>query len=205
MSTIKSEEGKNGLPSKSYPTGYTSKVSIPLPSDDESKRVMGASFNSDTTLNVIRMFSGTADMYTGAAGLISAVFHAEGIDPRVREIITLRSAKILNCPYQWQANVKFAGNVGISDDEISAVTVDGPVTGINPEYVLLCRAIDEMCTTGTLTDPTLTEMMKRYDVTHCRKVILIISWFNLVPRFLNTCRVPLETTDKIGGGRSAPL
>jgi hypothetical protein len=27
-------------------------------------------------------------------------------------------------------------------------------------------------------------------------------WFNLLSRFLNGCRVPLETTDKIGTGTS---
>jgi hypothetical protein len=30
----------------------------------------------------------------------------------------------------------------------------------------------------------------------------MIAWFNLLSRFLNGCRVPLETTDKIGAGTS---
>jgi alkylhydroperoxidase family enzyme len=99
---------------------------------------------------VIKMFAGTGDMYAAAVGLVNAVFQAEGIDPRAREIIILRSAKILNSPYEWQPNVKFASNVGLSDDEINAVTADGPVTGVNPGYVPLCKATDEMSSTGTL-------------------------------------------------------
>jgi hypothetical protein len=34
--------------------------------------------------------------------------------------------------------------------------------------------------------------------------VLLIAWFNLLSRFLNGCRVPLETTDKIGH-RTAPI
>lgn len=189
--------------SEMYQTEYTSKVAVPLPSDDEAKKVIGGSFNPDT-LNVIKMFSGTGDMYSASVGFVNAVFQAEGINLKAREMIILRSAKILNSPYEWQANVVFARNVGLSEDEINAVASDGPVTGINPEYVLLCKATDEMTKTGTLTDATLTEMMKRYDVTHCRKYILIIAWFNLLPRFLNACRVPMETTDKVGN-KTGPL
>ena len=111
---------------------------------------------------------------------------------------------MLNCPYEWQANAVFAHNVGLSDAEIAAASADGPVSGIDPEYVLLCRATDELSTTGTLTDATLAEMLKRYEVTVCRKLNLMIAWFNLLPRFLNACRVPLETTDKVGDRSSPP-
>jgi hypothetical protein len=32
----------------------------------------------------------------------------------------------------------------------------------------------------------------------------MVLWFNLLSRFLNGCRVPLETTDKVGA-RTSPL
>jgi hypothetical protein len=188
----------------SGPPSYTSKVSVPLPSEDEIRKVIGSSYDPKTTLNVIQMFAGMGDLYAATVALVNAVFVAKGISPRAREMIILRSAKVLNSPYEWQANVVFARNVGLSEVEITAVSSDGPVSGVDPEYVLLCKATDEMSTTGTLTDATLSEMLKRYDLTTCRKFNLIIAWFNLLPRFLNACRVPLETTDKVGG-RSSPL
>jgi alkylhydroperoxidase family enzyme len=202
LEKLVSSEQKTGQ-SSGYPTHYTSKVSMPLPSDAEVKRVMGDSINPDT-LNVIKMFSGCGDMYAATVGFVNSVFTAEGINLRAREMIILRSAKILNSPYEWQANVQFARNVGLTDLEINAVKSDGPVVGIDPEYALLCKATDEMTFSGTLTDATLTEMMKRYDEVHCRKYILFIAWFNLLPRFLNACRVPLETSDKVGN-KTGPL
>jgi alkylhydroperoxidase family enzyme len=180
----------------------TSKVSIPLPSDEAVRRIMGKSYSPEKTLNVIKMFAGTEDMFEATIGLVKAIFKAEGIEPKTREMIILRAAKVLDAPYEWQANTQMARNTGLSSKEIDAAATDGPVTGINPEYVLVCQATDELSKTGTLRDETLSELLDKYGDTISRKIVLMIAWFNLLSRFLNGCRVPLETTDKIGTGTS---
>ena len=184
------------------PAHYTSKVSIPLPSDEAVRRIIGNSYNPERTLNVIKMFAGTEDMFEATIGLVKAIFKAQGIDPKTREMIILRAAKVLNAPYEWQANTQMAKNAGLSSKEIDAAASDGPVANINPEYVLVCKATDELSTSGTLRDETLSELLKKYGDTITRKLVLMIAWFNLLSRFLNGCRVPLETTDKIGTGTS---
>jgi len=189
----------------SPPTPYTSQVAIPVPSDADAKKVIGDAFDPDKTLNVLKMFAGTDDMYQATIGFVKAVFQTKGIDPKTREMIILRAAKVLNCPYEWQANVKFAANAGLSPDEIQAATSDGPVTGINPEYVLICQTTDELCNDATLRDDTLRQLLSRYGDVISRKLVLMIAWFNLLSRFLNGCRVPLETTEKITPGQTSPL
>jgi hypothetical protein len=117
-------------------------------------------------------------------------------------MIILRAATVLDSPYEWQANTQMAKNVGLSSNEIDAAASEGPVVGINPEYVLVCKATDELSASGTLRDETLRELLHKYGETISRKIVLMIAWFNLLSRFLNGCRVPLETTDKIGTGTS---
>ena len=187
-----------------FPAKYETTVSVPLPSDEEIRKVIGESYNPATALNVVKMIAGTDDMYAGTIGLVKAVFAAKGIDPRTREMIILRAAKVLNAPYEWQANTAMAKNTGLTQTEIDATAGDGPVTLDNKEYVLVCKATDEMCEEGTLTDDTLTALLSHFGQTDCRKIILIISWFNLLSLFLNGCRVPLETIDKIGE-KTSPL
>ena len=63
----------------------------------------------------------------------------------------------MHAPYEWQANTQMAKNAGLSSKEIDAAATDGAVTGINPEYVLACKATDELSTIGTLRDETLSE------------------------------------------------
>lgn len=186
------------------PTPYESPVSIPLPSDEAIRRIMGDNYDPDRTLNVLKMVAGTEDLCQATVGLVKAVFQAHGVDPRLREMIILRAAKVLNVPYEWQANVLMARNAGLSPQEIEAAASDGPVRGVAAEYVLVCKATDELSINATLRDDTLTELLQRFGETVSRKIILMIAWFNLLSLFLNGCRVPLETTDKIGG-QTSPL
>jgi alkylhydroperoxidase family enzyme len=187
-----------------YPTVYTSTVVIPLPSEQVVRQVIGKSYDPERTLNVLKMFAGTEDLFEATIGIVRAMFQAKGIDPRTREMIILRAAKVLNAPYEAQANVVMARNAGLSAVEIDAAAADSSVSGINPEYVLVCKATDDLSKTGTLRDETLRELLDRYGETVSRKIVLMIGWFNMLSLFLNGCRVPLESTDKVGT-RTSPL
>jgi alkylhydroperoxidase family enzyme len=187
-----------------YPTAYTSAVAIPLPSEQAVRQIMGNSYDPERTLNVLKMFAGTEDLFEATISIVRAMFHAKGIDPRTREMIILRAAKVLNAPYEAQANVQMAKNAGLSPAGIDAAATDDPVSGIHPEYVLVCKATDELSKSGTLRDETIRELLDRYGETISRKIVLMIGWFNMLSLFLNGCRVPLETTDKIGT-RTSPL
>lgn len=66
----------------------------------------------------------------------------------------LRSAEVLDSPYEWQANAVLAKNIGLADDEILAASSDGPVECIDAQYVLVSKATDELSLTATLQDET---------------------------------------------------
>ncbi|UMB69541.1 carboxymuconolactone decarboxylase family protein [Mycobacterium paraterrae] len=187
------------------PQPYRATVAVPLPEHEVAREVVGADYDPLTTLNVMRMMAGTGDMFTGLVGMVRAVFGAEGIDARHREVIILRAAVVLDSPYEWQANEKMAANAGLTPAEIDAIAADGAVRGIADDYVLLCRAADEMYgATHTLADDTLSGLLETFGADLTRKYITTIAWFSLLSLFLNATRVPLETTDKIGD-RTSPL
>src|ERR1700741_2955177 len=187
-----------------HPTRSAPQVAIPLPSDAAVRRVIGKSYDPERTLNLIKMFAGTEEMFDATIGLVKAIFEAQGVDPKTREMIILRAATLLDSPYEWQANTQMAKNVGLSSKDGDAAASDGPAVGIDPEYVLVCRATDELSKSGTLRDETLRALLDKYGETISRKIVLMIGWFNMLSLFLNGCRVPLETTDKVGT-RTSPL
>src|ERR1700685_435279 len=157
-----------------YPVAYPSSVAIPLPSEQAVRQIMGKSYDPENTLNVLKMFAGTEDLFEATIGIVKAMFVAKGIDPTTREMIILRAAKVLNAPYEAQANVRMAKNAVLSLAEIDAAANDSPVSGINPEYVLVCKATDELSKSGTLRDETLRELLNRYGETISRKIVLMI-------------------------------
>ncbi len=185
----------------SKPVPYTTEVSIPLPAEDDVKKAMGESYKPDA-LNVTKMLTGTEDCFPPVVALVKALFREGSIEAKLREVVTLRAAALLHAPYEWQQNSKMALNTGLSQEEIDAVAADGPVQGLTPEYLLACSATDELVRGGTLTDETLSGLVGRYGEVGTRKLILAIGYFTLLAMFLNGCRVPLETSDKIGSSTS---
>ena len=184
------------------PLSYSSSEAIPLPSDHDLGFLHAQAVKLSGDLNVSRTLAGTGNLFLPAAAFVKALFSTGGIDPKIRELIVLRSAKLLDCPYEWQANAAMAKNAGCTPTEIDAMASDGPVTGLGEEITLILSAVDELTKDATLTDETLAAMRARYDDELVRKYLLMIGWFNLLSRFLNGCRVPLESGDKIGGKTS---
>jgi hypothetical protein len=188
----------------SAPSSYGQSVVVPLPNDGEIRAVIGEGYDPDNTLNVIKMFAGTGEFYPVLTGMVRAIFGTPDIDAKHREMIILRAASILDVPYEWQANRVMASNAGLTAAEIEATTSEGPVSGVAPEYVLICTATDELLRTGTLTDDTLRAMLDMFGPVVTRKYSVTIAWFSMLSLFLNATRTPLETTDKIGS-RTSPL
>ena len=184
-----------------FPTTYAATVTVPLPDDDVIRPVIeayyGSAYQPDTTLNVVKMFAGTGAHFAGVIDLVNAIFGPEGINPKHRQTCMMRVAKDCNAPYEWQIHSSIGRNVGLSEDEIAAFASDGPVTGVGPDYILLCRAADELANDGTLSDKTLSELLTTFGEVSTRKYILSIAVFIFMALCLNGNRVPLETTDKV--------
>src|SRR6266404_1971778 len=93
-----------------HPTRSAPQVAIPLPSDAAVRRVIGKSYDPERTLNVIKMFAGTEEMFDATIGLVKAIFDAQGVDPKTREMIILRAAIVLDSPYERQATVRWSAS-----------------------------------------------------------------------------------------------
>ena len=188
------------------PTPYHASVVVPLPDEDEMHQSFRDRYDSDTALNVLKMMSGTGDFFPALIGMVRAVFGERDIDAKHREVIILRAASVLNCPYEWQANEQMAHNAGLTTSEIDTIANDGALAldNLDADYQLLIAATDELLTSGTLTDGNLQALLDTFGTTTTRKYIATIAWFSLLSLFLNGTRVPMETTDKIGQ-RTSPL
>jgi hypothetical protein len=80
----------------------------------------------------------------------------------------------------------------VTDREIEKIAVDGPVTELDEEGNLLCRAADEISVQVRLSDDALQQVLDRYGTRQATELILCISYFNMLSRFLESTRVALE-------------
>jgi AhpD family alkylhydroperoxidase len=171
---------------------------IPPPTDEELTPEHREMLAKMPPLNVFRMLAGVPKavgpfMQLGAAVLSSA------LDARRREIAVLRVAHATRAPYEWAQHEQIARNVGVTDAEIEAIDEEEPVASLDEEANLICRVADEVSREVRLSDEALEQVVFRYGPREAAELILLVSYYNMVSRFLESTRVEVEDEPLLKG------
>jgi alkylhydroperoxidase family enzyme len=165
---------------------------LPLPDDadldPESREILAKL----PPLNVFRMWANAPASFRPLVEFAFSLLAASEFDARKREIAILRVAHATRASYEWFQHVIVAKRVGVTDGEIEKIGVDGPVTELDEEGNLLCRVADEISNEVRLSDDALQQILDRYGTRQATELILCVSYFNLLSRFLESTRVELE-------------
>jgi 4-carboxymuconolactone decarboxylase len=177
---------------------------IPLPADEELSPEHRELLEKVPPLNVFRMVAGTRRglrpfLQLGAAALSSSM------DARRREIAVLRVAHATNAGYERAQHERLGRLAGVTEEEIAAIASEEPVSSLDHEANLICRVADEVSRDVRLSDQALEQLIDRYGAREASDVILLVSYYNMVSRFLESTRVELEEDEPtgweaIGGG-----
>jgi AhpD family alkylhydroperoxidase len=171
---------------------------IPLPSDDELDPERREVLANLPPLNVFRMLAGAPRAVRPFMGLGGAVL-STALDARRREIAVLRVAHATRAPYEWAQHEQLARNVGVTEAEIEAIGREDPVTSLDAECNLICRVADEVSRDVRLSDDALEQIIDRYGPRETTELILLVSYYNMVSRFLESTRVEVEDEPLLGG------
>jgi len=144
-------------------------------------------------LNVFLMTANAPASFLPLAGFARSILFESRFDPRKREIAVLRVARVTKATYEWTHHVTMARQCGVTDDEIETIRAEDTVSSLGEEENLLCRVADEISLDVRLSDEALSQILDRYGVREATELILCVSYFNMVSRFLESTRVPLES------------
>ncbi len=178
---------------------------MPLPTDAELPDEIRAVLQTLPPLNVFRMIATVPASFRPWLDLAASILvHAE-FDACKREIAILRVGHVTRAVYEWTQHVRLAMAVGVTQAEIAAIAIDGPVTGLDEEGNLLCRVADEISLKVRLSDEALAAIKSRYGVRQATELIICLSYFNMLSRFLESTRVELEGENGLGSTTPAAL
>jgi AhpD family alkylhydroperoxidase len=164
---------------------------IPLPSDEELTPENRDLLGRLPPLNVFRMVAGAPRAVRPFMALGGAVL-STALDARRREIAVLRVAHATNSRYEWVQHEQLARNSGVSKSQIAAIDTEQPVTSLDDECNLICRVADEISRDVRLSDEALEQIVERYGPREASELILLVSYYNMVSRFLESTRVEVE-------------
>ena len=171
---------------------------IPLPSDDELDPGHRELLANLPPLNVFRMVAGAPRAVRPFMALGAAVL-STALDARRREIAVLRVAHATHAPYEWAQHEQLARNAGVTEAEIEAIGSEDPVNSLDEECNLICRVADEVSREVRLSDEALEQIIDRYGPREARELIMLVSYYNMVSRFLESTRVEVEDEPLLKG------
>jgi 4-carboxymuconolactone decarboxylase len=159
----------------------------PLPRDqwdDETKALLG-----DSALNIFATFAHHPKLMKRWLVFGNHVLAKSTLPARDRELVVLRTGWNCGAAYEWGQHVVIARSIGITDDEITRVSVGPEADGWSEDDAVLLRAADELHTDQTLTDATYATLAARYDVQNLLDLVFTVGQYHLVSMALNTLRV----------------
>lgn len=145
-------------------------------------------------MNVMHMAANAPASTKALVDFAKSILFESLFDPRKREITVLRVAHVTHSVYEWTHHVSLAKGYNVSDKEIEIINTENPVTSLDEEGNLLCRVADEISRDVRLSDDALSQILERYGVQGATELILCVSYFNFLSRFLESTRVELENS-----------
>jgi AhpD family alkylhydroperoxidase len=171
---------------------------IPLPSDDELTPEHRELLANLPPLNVFRMLAGAPKAVEPFMQLGGAVL-STALDTRRREMAVLRVAHATGAGYEWAQHEQLARNAGVTDAEIEAIDSEEPIASLDEECNLICRVADEVSRDVRLSDDALGQIVGRYGPREAAELILLVSYYNMVSRFLESTRIEVEDEPLLRG------
>jgi alkylhydroperoxidase family enzyme len=166
---------------------------IPLPEMDSLAPEVRAVVEA-FPMNVMRMAANAPASTKALVDFAQSVLFYSSFDPRKREIAVLRVAQMTHSVYEWTHHVAVGKHFKISDEEIEIIRTEESVTSLDEEGNLLCRVADEISRDVRLSDDALSQILERYGAQGATELILCVSYFNFLSRFLESTRVELENS-----------
>lgn len=164
------------------------------PSDwtDDQRLVLDPLVNDGEVLNIFATLAHHPLLLKRWLSFGTHVMMTSTLPPREREIVILRTGWRCGSDYEFGQHAVIGRQVGLTDDEVVAVTRGPDDPGWSPVDRLLLTATDELVDDHDLTDATWQGLSGHYDTQQLIDLVFTVGQYTLVSAALNTLGVARE-------------
>ena len=163
-----------------------------LEDKDASPDVLKILKSGRVTLNVQRMTANAQGVFVQRSRLSNALFTQIKIDPKLREIAILRTAKDCDSVYEWTQHVPAAKHVGVTDQQIAAIENWQGAKCFSEVERLVLQFTDEVNANVKASHPTLEALKLHLGPGEIIELLIIIGHWRQTASILETTEVELE-------------
>lgn len=118
------------------------------------------------------------------------------LEPRDRQLAILRTAWLLQAPFEWGEHVRHSKKVGITSKEIERATAGSSAEGWSEHERAIMRAAEELRDNVFVSDATWEQLSKRLNDHQLVELLVLIGQFTTVAYLQNSLRLRLEPTNE---------
>lgn len=130
-----------------------------------------------------------------------ALWGSEHLSPRERELVILRTAWRSGCEYEFGHHRLLAPPLGVTADEIVRAAEPGLQGWSDDDTLLLC-AVDELCTSSTLSPELWSELSGSWSEDRLLDLAAIVGTYQLIATVVGAAQLPRE--EGVPGWPEAP-
>jgi alkylhydroperoxidase family enzyme len=114
---------------------------------------------------------------------------------RDRQLAILRTAWLLQAPYEWGEHVRHSHKAGITPEEVERVTVGSTAKGWSDHERAIMRAAEELREGAMVSDATWGKLAETLSEAQLFEVLVVIGHFTNIAYMQNSMRIRLEPSN----------
>ena len=145
-----------------------------------------------SALNVFGALLNSPDAAAAVAALGEYLRYNSSLDPAIREIAILSTAKEHNNEYEWAHHEPEARRAGVRAEVIESIRSGRAPMGIPAKEGVFAQAAKELVREGTLTPRTFQAIEHLLGPEHTVDLIVLVGYYSMLSRVLATLDVELD-------------
>jgi AhpD family alkylhydroperoxidase len=150
-------------------------------------------------LNVYRALANAEKVFTGWMLAGQAALTSKVLPVRLRELVVLRTAYLMDCPYELGQHRDVARTAGVSGDEISAITSESnwQTADFSPVELAVVHLTTELLTTRNVSAAVFDQVHMALGSEATVEVLMIINRYSGLALMLNALDVDLDESARL--------
>jgi AhpD family alkylhydroperoxidase len=150
-------------------------------------------------LNVYRALANAEKVFTGWMLAGRAALTSQVIPVRLRELVVLRTAYLMDCPYELGQHRDVARTAGVSSDEINAITSesDWQTADFNSVELAVLHLTTELLTTRGVSAQVFDQVHKALGSEATVEALMVVNRYSGLALMLNALEVDLDETARL--------
>ena len=166
------------------------------PYDPATEQMLAKWMPPGSGVEPLRLFRTLAvhDLLFGRMRPLGAGILGHGLlEPRVRELMILRTCARCGAEYEWGVHATFFGeSVGLTPAEVDATTTGDDAAFSNPRDRVVIQTADELHDAAALSDATYAELEPHFTPPQILELVITSGWYHTISFVINAAGVQLE-------------